>query len=74
MSSSIPAPGKLLSKLAGSCRRQRPPFKLALATEVRLEFGEHPEHVQEALAGIGDWGSSLRAQRGLGATSPAVHA
>jgi hypothetical protein len=42
--------------------------------EVRLEFGEHPEHVQEALAGIGDSGSSLRAQRGLGATSPAVHA
>jgi hypothetical protein len=36
----------------------------------RLNCGCMPPH----LAGIGDWGSSLRAQRGLGATSPAVHA
>ena len=26
-------------------------FKLALAAKVRLEFGEHTEHVEEALAG-----------------------
>jgi hypothetical protein len=31
----------------------RDPLKLALAAQVRLEFGEHAQHVEEALAGRG---------------------
>jgi len=27
------------------------PLRLALAAEIRLELGEHPKHVEEALAG-----------------------
>jgi hypothetical protein len=46
------------------------PLQLALAAEVRLELGEHAQHVEEALAGGGAGVDRLFGHLKLDATGP----